>query len=200
MCSSSYHIAIEYDALDSIFDFDIETGTSLDVTEDDEDKPVEVVQPLPAIRQLASPPPAARRGAKRTPLSFSSLRPSSLPAPSHMQLSKLQEVVKAPKSTPHSPRVLSPPPLQDREQNTAHDLSVPNVSPPPGKDGRAWEIYARNKGGKTIFPSGTAIEEEDENEPISIPRGEEPSPPAYFSDDLGSPEGMIIFPCPAAFV
>jgi hypothetical protein len=81
-------------------------------------------------------------------------------------------------------------PRQESEAVTTHDQF--GTGQWPGKDGRSWEIFTRNKGGKTIYPSGTAIEEEDENEPSSTPRNGNQEILDNPRDYLESPQGMLI--------
>jgi hypothetical protein len=145
----------------------MENGGSMDGEQlPDEKKPV--IQPAAEPRTVRPRGNQAngKRNQKSAPLSFSALRPSSLPAPSAMQsLGKLKETIHAP-----SPKVLGSPipaattPSTSEASQDATTLYDEPESPTIEGPSKAWQIFTRHQRDKTTFPNGTTIAEEDEDE------------------------------------
>jgi hypothetical protein len=145
---------------------------------------------MPQATNGSSTPVNSRRKHKTNPLSFSSLRPSSLPAPSVLNAAFKPKQPLPPSNSASASsssdinsqsqsRLASLPsgirnhvprqPLDDNEETQSPTIADGPSSVPSGsKNGRSWAIFTRNKGGKTTYPEDTVIAEEAEDELTSV--------------------------------
>jgi hypothetical protein len=166
---------------DAVFDFEDESGLNLDGATPDNTRRGKLPQ---EISKTPSPPRTSERPLSRRknslPLSFEALRPSSLPAPSHVRPGPSgsqtgTQTSPTSRRMPHS-RVVSPTLPNPTEsvgqvRSMARDsmlrklaaTDVPTYRQGWEQESPSWQIFAQKRGSQDPVPSGTAIaEEEDE--------------------------------------